>query len=76
MGAPIMRYHEHKQRWMDYEEDAKEFWSNKEKYAGIGTKPENFSFFYRSGGKQVKSMRRLKDLYEFKLDFEANNEVR
>ena len=72
MGKPLMRYHEHKQMWQDFEEDEKEFNSNRKKYKGISSRPENFRWYYRFKNKTIKTTKRLADIYEFKLSFESN----
>ena len=70
---PRFNHDKQKQRWIDFETDEKEFQSNREKYKGISSKPENFSWYYRHQNRQIKSEKRLADIYAFKLDFECKD---
>lgn len=67
-------YHKKTQRWELFESDLAEFFANKKKYSGIFQRPETYSFGYRANGKQLKTCQRLADIYEFKLQWESQNE--
>lgn len=74
MGVPRCNYHMQKTRWQEYDEDEKEFNDNRPKYKGISGRPENLTWYYRRQNKQIKTCRRLSEIYEFKLKYEAENE--
>ena len=71
MGAPQFRHHTHKQMWADFENDLIEFNSNRPKYKGISSKPENYAWYYRSANKTIATRKRLHEIYEFKIEFES-----
>lgn len=74
MGTPQCNYHKKIEKWRLFESDLAEFFANKKKYSGIFQRPETYSFGYRVKGKQLKTCQRLADVYEFKLNYEAENE--
>lgn len=74
MGTPQCNYHKKIDKWRLFEEDVKEFEANRDKYSGILTMPETYVFVYRVKGRQIKSCQRLADVYEFKLQWESQNE--
>lgn len=74
MKGPQFNYQKQKTRWQEYDEDEKEFNSNREKYKGISGRHESFVWYYRWKNKQHKTCRRLADVYEFKLQWESQNE--
>lgn len=74
MGNPQTKYHAHKEKWQAFEEDFKEFSMNYNKYSGIRERPESYGWCYHSKGKTIKTCRRLSEIYEFKIKYEAENE--
>ena len=67
-------YHKKVDKWRLFEEDIADFQKDREKYSGITPRPENYTFFYRWKGRQIKSCQRLADIYEFKLQWEKEHD--
>ncbi len=67
-------YHKKIDKWRLFEDDHDELQKNREKYSGITPRPENYTFFYRWKGRQIKSCQRLADIYEFKINWELEHD--
>ena len=74
MGTPQCNYHKKIDKWRVFEAENDELQKNRDKYAGIAARPENYAFLYRWKGRQIKSCQRLSDIYEFKLQWEKEHE--
>jgi len=67
-------YHKKIDKWRIFEDDHDEWQKNREKFSGITPRPENYTFFYRWKGRQIKSCQRLADIYEFKINWELEHD--
>lgn len=74
MGTPHSNYHKKIDKWRDFEEDIAELYKDRQKYKGISPREENYSFVYRWKGKERKTEKRLADIYEFKINWELQND--